>query len=141
MPALLALACLTLAASTPQDDVAARDRELNAHIAAHRVDAARAYYLDDFVLTTGAGRTKTLADVTREIASPELVLEVNETSDVVVRVHGDTAVLTGTLRQRGTWQGKPIDATLRVTDTWVRTAQGWQLLAGQAGSAPANPAK
>jgi ketosteroid isomerase-like protein len=60
------------------------------------------------------------------------VLDINETSDVVVRVREDTAVLTGVLHQRGTFDGWPFDVRLRVTDTWVRTRGQWRILAGHA---------
>jgi ketosteroid isomerase-like protein len=130
---LLATALLAAHANPADGDaVLARDRELNALILRDDAAAAGGYYDDAFVLTTSSGRMKAKADMVREIALPGLVLDVNETRDVVVRVREDTAVLTGVLHQRGTFDGKPFDVRLRVTDTWVRTGGQWRIMAGHA---------
>lgn len=129
---LFTAALLAAHATTDGDVVLARDRELNALILHDDAAAAGAYYDDAFVLTTAGGRTKSKADLVREIALPGLVIDVNETTDVVVRVRDDTAVLTGVLHQRGSFDGKPFDVRLRVTDTWVRTRGQWRILAGHA---------
>lgn len=109
-----------------------RDRALNELIVRHQVGAAQDYYDDLFVLTTAAGSMKSKEMILAEISSPGLTLDVNETTDVVVRVRGNTAVLTGVLRQRGAYKGKPFDARLRVTDTWHLTNGQWKILAGHA---------
>jgi ketosteroid isomerase-like protein len=114
------------------DAIAQRDRELNAAIVRHDVAAARGYYDDAFVLTTSAGKRKTKASLLAEIGAPGLVLAVNEMADVDVRIRVDTAVLTGILHQQGTFNGKPFDARVRVTDTWVRDHGQWRILAGHA---------
>ena len=132
---LLLAALLAVGAAAPETDgeaVARRDRELNALIVAHDAAAAASYYAPAFVLTTSAGKSKSKDDLLAEIARPGLVLEVNETSQVEVRVFADTAVLTGVLHQRGTIDGTAFDAQLRVTDTWVRAGGQWTILAGHA---------
>jgi Domain of unknown function (DUF4440) len=91
-------------------------------------------YMDDFLLITSGGKRVTKTEIVEQIASPELKLEVNETTEVRVRFHGTTAVLTGILQQKGSWKGKQFDVKLRVTDTWIRTDGGWRLLSGHAGS-------
>jgi ketosteroid isomerase-like protein len=143
-PMFLLTATLLAAHANPADGdvVLARDRELNALILRDDAAAAGAYYDDAFVLTTSSGRMKSKADLVREIALPGLVIDVNETTDVAVRVRDDTAVLTGVLHQRGTFDGKPFDVRLRVTDTWVRTRGQWRILAGHASvlEAAAKPA-
>jgi ketosteroid isomerase-like protein len=137
MKSLLLLALLsTPALADEADAVAARDRALNALIVRDDAAAARAFYDDAFVLTTSSGKMKTKDDLVREIALPGLVLEANDTSEVVVRVRRDTAVLTGVLHQRGTHDGKPFDVRLRVTDTWVRVHGQWRILAGHASVLP-----
>lgn len=118
----LGLFTLTAVAQSPDDAarlaVQHRDRELNELIINHNVNAAKEYYDSKFVLTTSADTEKSKADMLREIAMPGLTIEVNETTDVVVRVRASTAVLTGTLHQRGELDGKKFDVRLRVTDTW-----------------------
>jgi ketosteroid isomerase-like protein len=132
---LLCVAAIASAQAVPEsaaDAVARRDRELNALIARNDAAAAGAYYDAQFLLTTASGQAKARADVLGEIAQPALRLDVNETAQVAVRVHGATAVLTGVLHQRGSWQGQAFDVQVRVTDTWVRDGGAWTLLAGHA---------
>jgi ketosteroid isomerase-like protein len=108
------------------------DVQLNELIRKNEPAKAAAFYADDFVLTTSSGKSKSKSDLLGEIGSPELKLEVNETGNVKVRVLNSTAVLTGTLHQKGSYKGEAFDVFVRVTDTWVRTDSGWKLLAGHA---------
>lgn len=112
--------------------VIARDKELNQFILSHNAKEAASYYSDDFILTTSSGKFKLKQDMLLDINSPELVLEINETTDTKVRVAENTAVLTGTLQQKGIYKGNNFDVKLRVTDTWVRIGSNWILLAGHA---------
>src|SRR5688572_27296844 len=77
------------------------DIELNQLILAKNSKRAAAYYATDFILTTSTGNIKYKQDMVNEIASPQLSLVVNETSNVEVRTEGSTAVLTGILHQKG----------------------------------------
>lgn len=51
----------------------------------------------------------------------KLQLEQLEWSDVTVREHGDTAVMTGVQEQRATFAGQRADARFRVSHVAVRT--------------------
>jgi ketosteroid isomerase-like protein len=115
-------------------EVKAADARLNELIMQNLSVEAAALYMDDFLLVTSKGKLVTKQEIVEQIASPELKFEVNETTEVRVRVHGTTAVLTGILLQQGSWKGKPFEVKLRVTDTWIKTDSGWRLLSGQAGS-------
>ncbi len=47
------------------------------------------------------------------------------TDDVIVRVHGATAIATYVFIAKGTGpDGKPMDLRLRITDTWVKMHDG-----------------
>jgi ketosteroid isomerase-like protein len=55
-----------------------------------------------------------------------------EYTDIRVTVFGHTAIATGTFIGKGTVAGKPIDARVRFTDTWVKMANGeWLCVATQ----------
>lgn len=58
--------------------------------------------------------------------------------DVHVAVVGDTAVLTAWVTDQVRQDGRDQVLTLRLTQTWVRTGEGWRCLAGHA-SSPALP--
>jgi len=135
--ALIALLALSSTVSLDTDtvqEVKAADARLNKLIMQNLALEAAPVYMEDFLLITSGGKPVTKKEIVEQIASPELKLEVNETTEVRVRVHETTAVLTGILLQKGSWKGKPFDVKLRVTDTWIKTDSGWQLLSGQAGS-------
>ena len=53
-------------------------------------------------------------------------------SDVTVTVVGDAAVLTAAVTDEVTRDGHDVAFRLRLTQTWVRTADGWRCLAGHA---------
>ena len=54
---------------------------------------------------------------------------LDETRVVVV---GDTAVLTAWVTDEVTRDGRDLVFRVRLTQTWVRTGQGWRCLAGHA---------
>ncbi len=126
--------------SSPPDSIQVKkaDMELNQLILEKDAKHAAGFYADDFILTTSSGKTKYKQTILDEIASKDLALDVNETSNVEVRMFGSTAVLTGTLHQKGVYRGKEFDVWMLVTDTWVETSSGWKILSGHASSQPKN---
>jgi ketosteroid isomerase-like protein len=104
---------------------------------------------DDFV-SIGSGGA--LSDKQRMIAAvldPELKIEPFETRDVVVRVYGDVAILTGWFAQRGSYHGNAYETASRYTDVYVRRNGTWRAVSAQStrmppptpGDAPANGKK
>jgi hypothetical protein len=51
------------------------------------------------------------------------------TSDMTVRLHGDTAIVTGTYRLNGILAGKRIDQRGRFVDTWLEKNGRWVAIA------------
>jgi ketosteroid isomerase-like protein len=133
---LVASTTFAFAQASEEDEVKRADAMLNQFILKNQAREAATFYAHEFVLTTSSGSFKNKEDMIRDIASPELVLEKNATEDVDVKVQGATAVLIGVLHQKGSYKGKAFDAWLLVTDTWIRTVKGWQLLAGHASIRP-----
>ena len=52
-------------------------------------------------------------------------------TDLKVTVFGHTAIATGTFTGKGTSEGKPVDARVRFTDTWVMADGKWLCVATQ----------
>lgn len=94
---------------------------------------------EHFILVSGTGKTFTKADLLTAARSKRAVYEHQEDSDRTVRLWGDTAIVTAKLWEKGTEDGRPFDQTLWFSDTYVRTAQGWRYVFGQA-SRPLPPA-
>ena len=138
LPAVAALAMSAgLAQASPEDDrrtVAALDTEFQA--AVKRNDAATIDRIQhpDMVLVLGDGRVLTKADHVRAARDKTVVYEIQdeEPGSQVVRIHGDTAVVTALLRLKGTHEGTPFDRRVWFSDTYVRTPGGWKYFFGQA---------
>ena len=136
----IAFACLAAVAVTPasrtDDERAVAELDTRYQAAVERNDAATMaeILLDDFVLVVGNGTTYDKAELLRSAREKDVVWErqVEEPGTQVVRVHGDTAVVTAKLWLKGTSGGKPIDKKLWFSDTYVRTPQGWRYFFGQA---------
>ena len=123
---------IAASATADQKAVAALDTEYQA--AVQRNDAATMDRLlaDDFVLVNGTGRVFTKADLLAEARSQNMVYERQEDTDQVVRVWGDTAVITALLWVKGAEKGKPLEYKLWFSDVYVRTPAGWRYVFGQA---------
>jgi ketosteroid isomerase-like protein len=89
------------------------------------------YEADDIVSTDPSGRVTDKAQDKKDLSSGDLKFQSLESSDVKVRVYGDTAVATGTSTVKGTYKGQDISATYRFTDTWVKRNGKWQAVASQ----------
>ena len=53
-------------------------------------------------------------------------------ADIKVTVVGDAAVLTAAVTDEVSRDGQDLAFQVRLTQTWVRTAEGWRCLAGHA---------
>jgi hypothetical protein len=64
-----------------------------------------------------------------------LVWRRQRLEDAEVTVAGDTAVLVAVVVDEVEQDGAPLEHRLRLTQTWVRSDDGWVCLAGHAGTA------
>jgi ketosteroid isomerase-like protein len=138
LPVMAALLVSVVPAQAfPEDDraaVAALDTEFQA--AVKRGDAATIDRIQhpDMVLVLGDGRVLTKADHIAAARDGKIRYEIQdeEPGTQVVRVLGDTAVVTALLRLKGTNEGLPFDRRVWFSDTYVRTPKGWKYFFGQA---------
>ncbi|MEO5626018.1 MAG: nuclear transport factor 2 family protein [Dokdonella sp.] len=86
---------------------------------------------DDFILVTGNGKHFGKTELLDETHG-KVVYEHQEDSEQVVRVWGDTAVVTALLWSKGTDSGKAFEHKLWFSDFYVRTPLGWRYVFGQA---------
>jgi ketosteroid isomerase-like protein len=126
----------TLQASAEDDRkaVAALDTEFQA--AVKRNDAATMERIlhEDMVLVLGDGRTIVRADIVQAALEKRMAYEQQDEDPgtQVVRVWGDTAVVTARLWVKGRSKDAEFDRRLWFSDTYVRTAHGWRYAFGQA---------
>jgi len=84
---------------------------------------------DRFVNTEYDGEVSDKAKFLVDIHDPLFKPTAVNIQDLKVNFFGDTAVVTGTYRTRGTYQGKPYDHFGRFTDTWISDRGKWQCVA------------
>jgi ketosteroid isomerase-like protein len=135
--ALMLLAAAIPSQATPADDaarVATLDTQYQQAVKKNDVATMARILHDDFILVLGNGTTHTKADLLDAARKGVLVFEQQdeEPGTQKVRVWGDTAVITAKLWLKGTKEGVAFDRKLWFSDTYVRTADGWRYVFGQA---------
>ena len=84
---------------------------------------------DDFIITVEDGSTFSKSGYIAHYGDSTVHVEISEMSDLRVRMHGRTAVVTGAYHEEGTSKGKPYEYHDRYTDVWQNTGGNWQLVA------------
>ena len=84
---------------------------------------------EDFVITVEDGNTYSKMGYISHSAEPSVHVEVAEMSDLKVRMHGNTAVVTGAYHERGESNGKRYEYHDRLTDVWMKVGGRWQVVA------------
>ena len=87
---------------------------------------------DDYVAITPLGQVTTKQDSLSARKSGQLRYDSINISDMVVRVYGDTAVVTARADVRGHQLGEDFSGPYRYTRVWVRRAGHWQTVSYQA---------
>lgn len=131
----LAAAAVFLAAAAHADDlesVTRLDREIST--ATWTADSVwfEENLAEEYVLVTPTGAIKSKREVIRELATPGMKMEPFEPFDVQIRMYGDTAVVTGRMRQRFVLGGIRYANDLRYTDVYVKRKGRWQLVSAHA---------
>ncbi len=83
----------------------------------------------NFVNTEYDGEVSDRVKFLEGIKDPQFNLTSLTIQDTKVSMYGDSAVVIGTYRTKGTYQGKPYEHVGRFTDTWVFTDGRWQCVA------------
>ena len=84
---------------------------------------------EDFVITFEDGKIYSKTGYVSYSARPSLRVDVAEMSDLKIRPHGDTVVLTGAYHERGESKGQAYDYQDRFTDVWMKKSGKWRLIA------------
>jgi len=83
---------------------------------------------DDFIITLEDGSTFSKSGYIAHNGDPTIHIETTEMSGVSVRVHGNTAVVTGAYHEKGISKGKPYEYRDRFTDVWMNLTGKWQVI-------------
>ena len=99
----------------------------------HRdADFSRQTLAEDYVAITPLGQVTTKQDSVSARKSGQLRYDTINVSDMVVRVYGDTAVVTARADVRGRQLGEDFSGPYRYTRVWIRRNGHWQMVSYQA---------
>jgi len=116
--------------SKEEDAVLQAERELADAYLNSDADGIARGVMEDYTLTNSTGKITTRAHDLDEATKKDPKYEVLENTGMKVRVHGNTAVVTGETHTKGISGGKPFDSKFQFTDTFIKDAGRWRLLAG-----------
>ena len=122
--------------SDQENAVLETERELCTAYLKGDSDAIAQGVMEDYTLTNSTGKITTRADDIEEAKKNDPKYEVFENFDMKVRVHGDTAIVTGRTHAKGISGGKPFDSQFQFTDTFVKEGGRWRVYAGHVSKLP-----
>ena len=93
-----------------------------------QIDNLSSLLAEDFVITVEDGNTYSKSGYITHTADSSVQVDVAELSDLKVRMHGTTAVVTGAYHERGRSNGKPYEYRDRLTDVWMKFGNKWQVI-------------
>ena len=93
------------------------------------IDILSSLLADEFVITVEDGSVYSKAGYISHSADPSVHVDIAELSDLKVRMHGSVAIVTGAYHERGSSSGKPYEYRDRLTDVWMKSSGGWQVVA------------
>ncbi len=124
--------CLAMPAAA-QDADTARIRALEQKWAdsykQRRIDILSTLLAEDFVITVEDGKTYSKEGYISHTADSSVKVSVAEILDLKVRMHGNTAIVTGAYHEKGESAGKPYEYHDRLTDVWMKIGGNWQVVA------------
>jgi ketosteroid isomerase-like protein len=129
----------TVIAGTPADDrriLAELDIAYQAAVKVNDAATMDRILHDDFVLVLGDGTVHTKADLLNSARTRHVTFEQQDEDPgtQVVRLYGDTAMVSARLWLKGRVDGKDFDFRVWFSDTYIRTPQGWRYAFAQAGA-------
>lgn len=93
------------------------------------IDILSSLLAEDFVITIEDGSVYSKAGYISHTADSSVHVEIAQMSDLKVRMHGDTAIVTGAYHERGVSSGRPYEYHDRLTDVWMKSGGRWQVIA------------
>jgi ketosteroid isomerase-like protein len=110
-------------------DMERQAREASIH---RDADFSQRTLAEDYVAITPLGQVTTKQDTVSARKNAQLRYDTIDVSDMVVRVYGDTAVVTARADVKGHQLGEDFSGPYRYTRVWVRRTGHWQAVSYQA---------
>jgi len=134
---LILIACLIFASGASSfgqgksegDTVRALELKWTESYKQRSIDILSSLLADEFVITVEDGNVYSKTGYISHTADSKVQVDVAEMSDLKVRIHGTTAIVTGAYHEKGVSEGKPYEYHDRLTDVWIKSAGKWQVVA------------
>jgi ketosteroid isomerase-like protein len=110
-------------------DMERQAREASLH---RDADFSQRTLADDYVAISPLGQVTTKQETVSARKSAQLRYDAINVTDMVVRVYGDTAVVTARADVKGHQLGEDFSGPYRYTRIWVRRTGHWQAVSYQA---------
>ena len=114
-----------------QEDVIKLENEFARAVASNDVDALDGILADDWIIIDPDGSIIDKARFLGVIKSGALSHESMESTDLRVRLYGNTAVVTGLTTTKGKFMGQDFAFCERATDIFVKQTDRWQCVLTQ----------
>ena len=114
-----------------QEQLLTFEEEFSQAVAANDAAAIGRFVADDWVIVDADGRVIDRVRFLNVIESGALSHESMESTDVEVRLHGDTAVVTGITTSKGQFMGQGFATRERATDVLARLDGRWLCIFSQ----------
>jgi ketosteroid isomerase-like protein len=108
-----------------QEELLTFEQAFTQAVAANDASAIGRFVADDWVIVDADGSVIDRSRFIGVIESGALTHESMESTDVEVRIHGDTAVVTGVTTSKGQFMGRGFNARERATDVLARQDGRW----------------
>ena len=132
----LSNACAEASGQGAKSSVEADIRALNDQVAQmqvrHDVAMASRLLADEYIFIQADGQVTNKAQNVAVIGSADFVCDSLTTSNVAVRVYGETAIVTGLASMKATYKGQDVGGEFRYTDVWVKRRGAWRNVTSQA---------
>jgi len=127
------MVCLPLASVAQQkssgNDILALEKKWTQAYKQRQIDLLSSLLSDEFIITVEDGSTYCKEGYITHTADSSVHVQVAEMSDLHVRMHGNTAVVTGAYHEKGESKGKNYEYHDRLTDVWMNVGGKWQVIA------------
>ncbi len=110
-------------------DMERQSREASIH---RDAEFSKRTLAEDYVAITPLGQVTTKQNTVSARKSGQLRYETIDVSDMVIRIYGDTAVVTARADVKGHQLGEDFSGPYRYTRVWVRRTGHWQAVSYQA---------
>jgi ketosteroid isomerase-like protein len=111
--------------NTMQDEVLRVEKEFSQAIVKNDAEAVGRFLADDWIIIDPDGGIIDKASFLGVIRSGALTHEMMESDDTLVRIYGNTAIVTALTTTTGAFSGQVFTTKERATDVFVKQAGRW----------------